>query len=207
MSDDISKEELMLIENTKIDNEVLEKVKGKYENIYFKIQLREAISIVQKDLEEDEIIEYHFTGLNYSIETIRMGFAASIMFSGLAHPIFQWNTKCILICTNKRNILVEMTMNFQYSNHYEIIGNIDVVKKKELFYLVFNKEDGETVIQFNMERYNLITEYVRKNSMLTESKKIKIKLPLKVKIVPYMFIALLIFIILIFIITIMREGI
>lgn len=152
----ISQSELKEIAEIKVDKKILENIRSKCDDTFSRIQIRKMLNLVKQDLQESEIIEFHCVGRNYTIDSARIGAAASIVVSGVANPIFGWNTKTILIKTNIRMILVEATMGWQYSKHYEISHEVHLVKKKEMFYLIVDGDDKKTIIEYNNMRYDLI---------------------------------------------------
>ena len=171
----ISQNEIDEIDKIEVDKKILENIKRKNDNTFYEIQKRKILNLIKTDLKEDEIIEFHCAGKNYSIESTRLGFATSIEFAGLANPIFGWNTNGILIKTNKRMIFVEATMGFQYSKHYEINQEIHMVKKKEMFYLIVDGDNKKTIIEYNNKLYDLIIDSISDKVNIIIDKKLNRK--------------------------------
>ena len=175
-SEYISQNELKEIAEIQVDKKVLEKIKSKYDNTFSRIQIRKMLNLVKQDLQENEIIEFHCVGRNYSIDSVRIGIASSIVASGVANPIFGWNSKIILIKTNLRIILVEATMGWQYSKHYEISHEIHLVKKKEMFYLIVDGDNKKTIIEYNNIAYDLIISSISEKANIIIDKKFNNKI-------------------------------
>ena len=187
----ISQNEIEEIDKIEVDKKILENIKRKNDNTFYKIQKRKILNSIKKDLKDNEIIEFHCAGRNYSIESTRLGLAASIEFAGLANPIFGWNTNGILIKTNMRMIFVEATMGFQYSKHYEINQEIHLVKKKEMFYLIVDGDGKKTIIEYNNMLYELIMDSISDKTNIVIDKKFNNKV-LKVGVgIGYLYVFLL----------------
>lgn len=167
----ISQEEMEQIDKVEIDEKILENVRNKNQNTFSQIQRRGILNTIEKDLKENETIEFHCVGRNYSIESARMGAAASIIAAAVANPIFGWNSNSILIKTNMRMIFVEATMGWQYSKHYEISQEIHLAKKKEVFYLIVDGDDKKTIIEYNNEVYDLVMDSISDKSNIIIDKK------------------------------------
>lgn len=171
----ISQNEIEEIDKIEVDKKILENIKRKNDNTFYKIQKRKILNSIKKDLKDNEIIEFHCAGRNYSIESTRLGLAASIEFAELANPIFGWNTNGILIKTNMRMIFVEAIMGFQYSKHYEINQEIHLVKKKEMFYLIVDGDGKKTIIEYNNMLYELIMDSISDKTNIVIDKKFNSK--------------------------------
>ena len=164
------------------DKKILENIKSKNQNTFSQIQRRGILKIIENDLKENETIEFHCVGRNYSIESARMGAAASIIASAVANPIFGWNSNSILIKTNMRIIFVEATMGWQYSKHYEISQEVHLFKKKEVFYLIVDGDDKKTIIEYNNEVYDLVMDSIRDKANIISDEKFEGSKELKVGI-------------------------
>ncbi|BCZ49120.1 hypothetical protein psyc5s11_51870 [Clostridium gelidum] len=169
--DYISQEEMEEIDRVEVDKKILENIKSKCDNTFSRIQIRKILNLVKQDLQESEIIEFHCVGRNYSIDSARIGVAASVVASDVANPIFGWNTKTILIKTNMKMILVEVTMGWQYSKHYEISHEVHLVKKKGMFYLIVDGDNKKTIIEYNNIRYDLIINSISDKANIVIDKK------------------------------------
>ena len=178
----ISQEEMEQIDRVEVDKKILENIKSKNQNTFSQIQRRGILNIIEKDLKENETIEFHCVGRNYTIESARMGAAASIIASAVANPIFGWNSNSILIKTNMRIIFVEATMGWQYSKHYEISQEVHLFKKKEVFYLIVDGDDKKTIIEYNNEVYDLVMDSIRDKANIISDEKFEGSKELKVGI-------------------------
>ena len=178
----ISQEEMEQIDRVEVDKKILENIKSKNQNTFSQIQRRGIWNRIEKDLKENETIEFHCVGRNYSIESARMGAAASIIASAVANPIFGWNSNSILIKTNMRIIFVEATMGWQYSKHYEISQEVHLFKKKEVFYLIVDGDDKKTIIEYNNEVYDLVMDSIRDKANIISDEKFEGSKELKVGI-------------------------
>ena len=178
----ISQEEMEQIDRVEVDKKILENIKSKNQNTFSQIQRRGILKIIENDLKENETIEFHCVGRNYSIESARMGAAASIIASAVANPIFGWNSNSILIKTNMRIIFVEATMGWQYSKHYEISQEVHLFKKKEVFYLIVDGDDKKTIIEYNNEVYDLVMDSIRDKANIISDEKFEGSKELKVGI-------------------------
>ena len=178
----ISQEEMEQIDRVEVDKKILENIKIKNQNTFSQIQRRGILNIIEKDLKENENIEFHCVGRNYTIESARMGAAASIIAAAVANPIFGWNSNGILIKTNMRMIFVEATMGWQYSKHYEISQEVHLFKDKEVFYLIVDGDAKKTIIQYNNKVYDTIMDSIRDKVNIVSDEKFEGSKELKVGI-------------------------
>lgn len=171
----ISENEIEKIEKIELEKDLTDKCEQKNKNIFFKVQLKKALKTIQNSLKDGEKIQNYFVGRNYSVDEKRLGFAASLKCSYLAHPIFGWNTICVLIRTNSKFILLEMTMEGSYSKHYEISNDIHTVKNKNESYIIVSGDQKKTIIQFNNYLYDIVMDYIKGKAQITIDKKINSK--------------------------------
>lgn len=203
----ISQKEIEEIDSFEIDTKILESIKSKQNNTFFKIQIRNILKLIEQNLKDNETIEFHCTGRNYSIDSIRIAFATSLIMPAVSHPILGWNTNCILIKTNMRMIFVEATMGWQYSKHYEISSEIHLVKEKENFYLIVDGNKKKTIIEYNNKSYEFIMECISEKANIIVDKKLKCKARNISKWITYFFTVFFILIIILFIVNIARHGV
>ena len=178
----ISQEEMDEIDRIEVDNKILKNIRDKNKNNFAILQRRKIFNIIRQDLKENEIIEFHCVGRNYTIDSARMGAAASIIAAAVANPIFGWNTRGILIKTNMRMIFVEATMAWQYSKHYEISREIHLSKKKEVFYLIVDGDNKKTIIEYNNEVYDTIMDSIKDKTNIIGDEKFEGSKELKIGI-------------------------
>lgn len=195
-----SNEELEKINEVEIDADLQNKIKNRQENIFFKIQLRKILQEVEEDLEEEEYIEFYSMGINYSAQNVRHMLLTTIDYSWTTHPIFGWKTGCILICTNRRNLIVNTDIYSKSDIYMEIEKKICLKKDKKVFYLkVIQKgtdnKKKDIILQFNMNNYDLIRKYVSVNGDIQEVKRINDIMNIIKWIIPGLFSAYFIYII------------
>lgn len=169
----MSQKEMDEIDQIEVDKKILENVRNKSEETFSEIQIRKILNLMKQNLKDNEIIEFYCTGRNYTIDSARSALALSIVGAFAANPIFEWNTRGILIKTNMRMIFVEITMGLQYSNHYEISEEVHLVKKKNMFYLIVDGNNKKTVIEFNNKMYDLITNTISDKANMVIDKKFR----------------------------------
>lgn len=199
----ISQEEIKEIEKVEIDNKILESIKSKKNNTFLKIQVRKILNLMEQNLKENETIEFHCTGRNYSVDSKRM----ALSFFGISHPIFGWNINGILIKTNMRMFFVEATMGWEYSKHYEISLDVHLVKEKENFYLIVDGDNKKTILEYNNESYDFIMDCMSDNVNIIIDKKLKCGATNIIKGIEYFFIGFLIYVTIIFVINMVRHGV
>lgn len=169
-------DEINEIVETKIDDELLEKVKKRKNNILWRTLMKELLKSIEEKLEDGEAIEFYISGRDYTSDSIRLAFAATIGLSGIAHPVIGWSFNCILVRTNKRFFLVEVTGYLQYSRHYEIQKQVCLFKEKNYFYLtVEDMKKNRKTIQYHIEKFDMIMELLKDNVIIINGKKIKSK--------------------------------
>jgi|GEM_PF-3397208 len=170
----LSQNEIDEIKKIEVDNDMLEKVKKRQKNTLWKILMNELLKDLKNKLEDNEEIEFYFAGRDYTSDSIRLLFAACL--SGISHPVFGWSANCILVRTNKRLILMEVTGYLQYSNHYEIKEEVHLYKEKKNFYLTIeNMKGNRKIIQYNINNFEMISEYLKGSVNIISDKKLKSK--------------------------------
>lgn len=168
--DTISQIEMEKIENTEVDHQILDNIKEQNDGLFFKTQVKKGLEKVKGSLDEDEEIQCYFVGRNYYVDSARLGLAVSIIGAEAANPIFKWNTVCVLVGTNKRNIIMELSMGGQYDNHYEISESVQIVKKNSEFYIITTgRNDEEVIIQFNLKLYDAVLVCLTSKNYVSES--------------------------------------
>lgn len=171
----VSQEEINAIEKINLDEDIINARKHNDENLFKKIQIKKALLLIKKTLETDETIDFYETGRNYSVDSKRLSFAASLMFSRYSHPIYRWNTNCLLIKTNKRFILAELTVGFDYSTHYDIDNKIHIINKDDNFYLIVDGNNQKTVVEFNNELHDITIDILKNAADIVIDKDFTIK--------------------------------
>lgn len=172
----LSKDEINEIEKITLDPDIIEARKNNDILLFKKIQIKKVIYKIKKILSNDETICFYSTCKNYTIDLLRVSFATSAFFSEYGHPIYNWNTECIFLQTNKRFILVELTSGFQYSKHYEISNEIHLVAEENEFYLIVFGDNKKTIIKFNNNSYDLLMNNIQNAANIIIDKTIDKKL-------------------------------
>ena len=160
MNNYISDEELKIIENIKIDKEIQEKINKKKDGIIYRQLLNKALDNVRNDLFNDECIEEYIIGRDYKTDTTRI--AISGVGTYLAHPIFDWSSKLILIKTNKRLLIMQTAQYFKYLKHYELEKKINMYVDNNELYLILKDLKGKEII--------LETSYDNKDKVINKLK-------------------------------------
>jgi hypothetical protein len=192
----LSQDEINEIVETKIDNELLEKVKKRKNNILWQTLMKELLKSIEEKLEDGEAIEFYISGRDYTSDSIRLAFAATIGLSGIAHPVIGWSFNCILVRTNRRFFLVEVTGYLQYSRHYEIQKEVSLFKEKEYFYLtVEDMEQNRKTIQYHIGKIDMIMNLLKDNVTIINGKKMKSKAQKIIRIIQIAWILYLLYII------------
>ena len=172
-NDLITENEIKEIEKIEIDSVMLEKVKKGQKNSIKKIFLDEVFEKVNEKLDLDENIEFHVIGRDYSSESKRR--LCAIFMPRLSHPIIGWSAKNILIKTNKRLFLVEASEYLKFSDLHELKGKIYLYKEKENFYFSVESADKKRrIIEFDMEKFDLIMESFKDSNETIVNKKIRL---------------------------------
>ncbi|WP_238917953.1 hypothetical protein [Clostridium sp. YIM B02555] len=178
MSDNqfLSENEIKAIEEVKVEDELLERVKERKNNILWEVLMKELLKTIKEKLAEDEEIDFYISGRDYTSDSVRLAFAATIGLSAVAHPVVGWSFNCILVKTNTRLLLIEVTGYLQYSKHYEIQKELGLVKEKEYFYLIIeDKNKNKKTIQYHMNRFEMIMDLLKDCSTIVKGKRIKSK--------------------------------
>lgn len=168
----LSQDEINEIEKITLDPDIIEARKNNDILLFKKIQIKKDIYKIKKILCDDETICFYTTCKNYTIDSLRVSFATSAFFSRYGHPIYNWNTECIFLQTNKRFILVELTSGFQYSKHYEISNEIHLVAEENEFYLIVSGDNKKTIIKFNNNSYDLLMNNIQNAANIIIDKKL-----------------------------------
>ncbi|AQR97534.1 hypothetical protein [Clostridium saccharoperbutylacetonicum] len=197
MSDNqfLSENEIKAIEEVKVEDELLEKVKERKNNILWEVLMKELLKTIKEKLDEDEEIDFYISGRDYTSDSVRLAFAATIGLSAVAHPVVGWSFNCILVKTNKRLLLIEVTGYLQYSKHYEIQKELGVVKEKEYFYLIIeDKNKNKKTIQYHMNRFEMIMDLLKDCATIVRGKKLKSKAEKIIRLIIIAWIIYLVFV-------------
>lgn len=157
----LSQEEINKIERLNLDEDIIHARKNNDNKLFIKIQIKNCLYKLKKTLADDEVIDFYASGRNYSVDSRRLQMVSSTVFSRYAHPIYGWNTICLLVKTNKRFILIELNSGFEYSKHYDISNEFHLVNKKDVFYLIVFGNNKKTIIEFNNNSYNSIMDSIK----------------------------------------------
>lgn len=196
----LSQSEIDEIEKIEIDTHMLDRVKARQQNTFHTILMNDLLKSLKEKLDIDEEIEFNFSGRDYTSDSTRLLFASFL--SGIAHPIFGWSANCILIKTNKRLLLVEVTGYLQYSNHYEIKEELHLVKEKEYFYFLIEDLSGKKkVLQLNIVNLDAILDLIKDSIPIIYDRKLKLKTRLIFKIIYILQILFILFVLYNFIIN------
>lgn len=170
----LPQEEVDKIEKTKIDYDMLKRAKSRQQNTFHKILMTDLLNFLKGKLNDDENIDSYFSGRDYSSDSTRLIF--STFLHEVSHPIFGWSSNCILVITNKRLVLVEVTGYLQYANHYEVKKDIHLYKEKQYFYLTFEDISGKNkIVQYSINRLDQISEILNNIANIIFHKKLKSK--------------------------------
>lgn len=172
----LSQNEINKIESLDLDKNIINARKNNDAKLFIKIQIKNSLNKLQTTLADNEVIDFYASGRNYLVDSRRLELASSLFFSECAHPIYGWNTTCLLVKTNKRFILIELNAGFEYSKHYDISNEFHLVSKKDVFYLIVCGDGKKTIIEFNNSSYNAIMDTIRNTAHIVIDEEIDKKL-------------------------------
>ncbi|BCZ49218.1 hypothetical protein psyc5s11_52850 [Clostridium gelidum] len=194
----LSQSEIDEIEKIEVNNDMLERAKKRQTNTLWKMLMADLLKDLKEKLDANEEIEFYFVGRDYTSDSTRLVFAG--FGSAIANPILGWSSNCILIRTNKRFLLAEVTGYLQYSNYFEIKQEVHLYKEKEYFYLTVEHMNGhKRTLQYGIKNFDIIFEYLKDSVNIILDKKLKSKSRLILKIISSIEIAFVIWILYLFI--------
>ena len=170
--DYISDEEMKVIENIKIDKNIENKIKNKKDSIVYRELLNKALDNVRSDLVSGECIEEYIIGRDYKSDTTRI--AVSGVGTYIAHPIFDWSSRLVLIKTNKRLLIMQTAQYFKYLKHYEIEKKIKMfVDKSELYLVLKNLVGKEVILEADVNSKDQVMNRLQNDDVIIEMSKEK----------------------------------
>ena len=170
--DYISDEEMKVIENIKIDKNIENKIKNKKDSIVYRELLNKALDNVRSDLASEECIEEYIIGRDYKSDTTRIAVSGAGTY--IAHPIFDWSSRLVLIKTNKRLLIMQTAQYFKYLKHYEIEKKIKMfVDKSELYLVLKNLVGKEVILETDVNSKDQVMNRLQNDDVIIEMSKEK----------------------------------
>jgi len=170
----LSQSEIDEIEKIEVDNDILERSKKRQIDTLWKILMADLLKDLKEKLDDNEEIEFYFAGRDYTSDSTRLVFAG--FGCPIANTILGWSSNCILIRTNKRFLLIEVTGYLQYSNYLEVKQEVHLYKEKEYFYLTVEHMNGhKRTLQYGIKNFDMIFEYLKDSVNIILDKKLKSK--------------------------------
>lgn len=163
----VSEDEMKVIENIEIDKETKVKIKKKKDGIIYKELLNKALDNVRNDLFDGEYIEEYVIGRDYKSDTTRIAIAGTGTY--IAHPIFDWSFKIVLIITNKRLLIMKTAKYFKYLKHYEVKKKINIfVDNNELYLVLKNLNGKEIILETDLNSKERVIDKLQNDDVIIE---------------------------------------
>lgn len=161
--DIISDEELSMFQDFELEDETIKQMEILNKDIFYKKINRDAIEKVKESLNEDEEIEFYFTGLDIqtsNVKTITTIFSRSgNLGSG------EWGLNKTIVFTNKKIFIVQRNNMLEYLSHeevtYENIKEIYLYKKNSVMEIRY-KNNNKKQIDFQKEIFESIYKLAKK---------------------------------------------
>lgn len=168
----ISEEEMKVIENTEVDKKIQANIQKRKDGIVYRELLNKALDNVRNDLFNGEFIEEYIMGRDYKSDTTRIAVSGTGTY--IAHPIFDWSSKLVLIKTNKRLLIMQTAQYFKYLKHYEIEKKVNIyVDNKELYLVLKNLKGREIILETYFSNKEKVINKLQDNDVIIEISKEK----------------------------------